>query len=124
MSRRRVSGVRAEKVDTRAVLVGEIGRANGTAVEERLRERAAVRAYWPGELLDQIADGTYEPPPWSLLLRPTTWPDDPRRVVAYVAGFLEEHRSWPRLDDLMRSLGRVSNHRAASEVAGQASLLG
>lgn len=124
MSRRRVSGTRAEKVDTLAVLRGSFGRENGTALVTRRRERADVLSYWPEELIDQILDGTYQPPPWTLLQRPTTWPDDdPRRVAAYVAGFLDEHRHWPRLDDLMRHLGKVSNHRTAGEAVGQESLL-
>lgn len=121
---RRVTGLRAEKVDTRQVLTGNFGRENGTSLATRRRERDDVLAYWPRELLDQIVDGTYQPPPWTLLQRPTTWPDDdPRRVTAYVAGFLDEHRHWPRLDDLMKRFGRVSNHRSAGEVEAQRSLL-
>ena len=120
---RRVTGLRAEKVDTRAVLRGNFGRENGTTLTTRRSELAAVRAYWPRELIDQILDGTYQPPPWTLLQRPTTWSDDdPRKVVAYVAVFLEDHRHWPRLDDLMRHLGKVSNHRAPSEAVGQGGL--
>jgi hypothetical protein len=121
---RRVTGIRAEKVNTRQVLMGNYGRENGTDLAIRRTERAAVLGYWPADLLDGIIDGSYSAPPWTLLQRPTTWStDDPVRVAEYVEEFLTEYRHWPRLDDLMRHLGKVSNHRAAGEVEGQGALL-
>lgn len=120
---RRVTGVRSEKIDTRQVLLGHLGYANGTELARRRREREAVLAYWPRGLLDGIVGEVYVAPPWTLLQRPTTWQEDPDEVVEFVEEFVAAHRHWPRLDDLMKRFGRVSNHRSAGEVEAQRSLL-
>lgn len=121
---RRVTGIRAEKVDTRQVLTGNFGRENGTSLATRRREREQVLAYWPRGLIDGIVDEVYVAPPWTLLQRPTTWSDHSvDEVVEFVEQFLAAYRHWPRLDDLMKHFGKVSNHRAAGEAVGQGSLL-
>lgn len=121
---RRVTGIRSEKIETRQVLLGHLGYANGTELARRRREREQVLAYWPQGLLDGIISETYVAPPWTLLQRPTTWRDHSAdEVVEYVEAFLAEHRHWPRLDDLMKYFGKVSNHRGSGEAVGQGSLL-
>lgn len=120
---RKVTGVRSEKIDTRQVLLGHLGYANGTELARRRREREQVIAYWPRGLLDGIVGEVYVAPPWTLLQRPTTMDADANEVIKFVTGYLSNRRCWPLLDDVIRMTGKVSNHRTPGEAVGQGSLL-
>jgi hypothetical protein len=113
-------GIRFEKVDTAAVLRGDLGDANLTDPAERRRQRERVLAYWPE---DVIALAKKYPPPWHLLLDPAEFDDvPPAEVHFFYRSFFAERRRWPALDDVRRKFGRVSHHRAPGEVEGQESL--
>lgn len=113
--------MRSEKVDTRQILAGYLGHANGTHPGVRAKELAAVTEYWPDHLL---RDASEKNVPWRALVDPTVFHDvKPDEVHGFVAMFSKTYGRWPSIDGIRRRFGRVSNHRAPGEVEGQGSLL-
>jgi len=114
---------RSEKIDTRAVLNGDLGRANGTDQDVRRAEAYRVWAYWPSEMLAKIRDGFLVAPEWRMLTEATAFSDvDPERVHDFVRDQVRLRGRWPTIDEVRRRFGRVTNHRGPDEIDEQTSM--
>lgn len=114
-------GVRHEKVDTVAILDGDLGDANLTDPAVRRRERTLVLGFWPDDLIASARRGRV---PWRTLVDPAKWPDvDPEEVFGFVRGWTGfPFDVWPSIDALHRKFGRASNHRLPGESPNQGGL--